>query len=150
MRSASSITAVIDERLFLVACLLSCGIWVSVAAYQLTHYRDVTETMRKHHVPFPSLSYPLAIVAELSGAVMVGSGRAVTFGAAIWLLFLLVTTPFYHGRIMRDGAIDLSQLVQLFKNVSIAGGLVALILIDRGRLAAPATPSPPAIDRVVR
>jgi putative oxidoreductase len=123
-------TLAIDPRVFAAACLLSCGIWVAIGLYQLFHSQAVLTKMREHHVPLAKFSLFMVIHAELGGAYLVGSGTHVTAGCIIWLAFILVATPVYHGRLFRDGAIDHTQLIQFFKNVSIAGGLLALILID--------------------
>src|ERR1700744_1873654 len=120
----------IDSRVFAAACVLSCGVWVAIGLYQLFHFQAVVAKMREHHVPFAKFSLFMVIHAELGGAALVGSGAHVTVGCVIWLAFILVATPIYHHRLFRDGAIDQTHLIQFFKNVSIAGGLVALMLID--------------------
>ena len=121
-----------DSRVFVAACLLSCGVWVAIGLYQLSHFQAVVAKMREHHIPLARITLFAVIHAELGGAVLVGSGAHVTAGCIIWLVFIIVATPVYHGRLFRDSAIDQTQLIQFSKNVSIAGGLVALILIDLG------------------
>ena len=125
-------TLEINSSAFAAACLLSCGVWVANALYQIFHFQAVVTKMREHHIPLARVAFWVAILAELGGAALVGSGASVTAGCMIWLLFMVVATPVYHGRLFRNHAVDHAHLVQLFKNVSIAGGLVALILIDLG------------------
>jgi hypothetical protein len=58
----------------------------------------------------------------------------VWFACLAWLVFLLPASWLYHFRFMvRSGAINFPQLVTGWKNVSIAGGLIALILLDASR-----------------
>jgi hypothetical protein len=53
-----------------------------------------------------------------------------------WLAFLVPATWIYHFRfMMKDGAIVFPQFVTAWKNVSIAGGLFALLLLDASRPA---------------
>lgn len=118
------------DPLFFAACLLASAIWVAVGIYKLFHYRIMLETIRNHHIPFPALAYWCSVVAEFFGAILVAMQWSVWGGALIWLFFLLVATPIFHGEIRKDGRINYPQFVHLFKNVSIAGGLLALIALD--------------------
>ena len=52
------------------------------------------------------------------------------------MIFLVPASYLYHFRFMvRNGTIDFGQWVTFWKNVSIAGGLFALILLDASRPA---------------
>ncbi len=128
------------DLLFVLACWLSCAIWAGVGAYKLCHRHEMIEIIRSRAIPWPVAAYMASTAAELIGALLVGTQIAVTEGALIWLAFLLVVTPIFHGAVLRDGAIDYPHFVQLLKNLSIAGGLLALILIDLGRRSPPAEP----------
>lgn len=39
----------------------------------------------------------------------------------------------YHGRFVTRSGVDFVQMLLFWKNVSIMGGLIALILLDRSR-----------------
>ena len=53
-----------------------------------------------------------------------------------WLVFLVPASWLYHFKFMfQNGGINFPQLVTGWKNVSIAGGLIALILLDASRPA---------------
>lgn len=121
------------ELLYPAACVLASGIWVAVASYKLFHYQRTVENIREHHIPLPVLAYWCSVTAELAGALLVVTQWSVWGGALIWLVFLLITTPIYHGDLWRDGKINHPQFIHFFKNVSIAGGLLALIALDFSR-----------------
>lgn len=49
-------------------------------------------------------------------------------------MFLFPASYLYHWRLMiSEGSIDFVQYVLFWKNVSIVGGLIALILLDSSR-----------------
>ena len=53
-----------------------------------------------------------------------------------WTVFMIPATWLYHVKfMMKDGTIVFPQFVTGWKNVSIAGGLLALILLDTSRPA---------------
>ncbi len=132
MATAGTISPDQAMMLYRAGCVLSSAIWVAVAAYKLTHFDRVVAGIREHKLPLPIAAYWISIAMEIGGALMVASGWLVAEGATLWLVFLLIATPVYHGRIIRDGVIDYQQYVQVFKNITIAGGLLLLLAIDLG------------------
>jgi putative oxidoreductase len=60
------------------------------------------------------------------GSVLVISGWRARLGALLLLLFLIPTTLLFHGEVG-----EVSERIQLFKNLAIMGGL--LLVIDDSR-----------------
>lgn len=106
--------------------------------YKLSHSGKMIQNIRDHQIPFPKAAFVASVFAELTGALLVGAQIGVAEGALIWLVFLLIATPIYHGAVLRAGTLDYPQFVHFLKNISIAGGLIALIVIDLGRRPSPA------------
>jgi uncharacterized membrane protein YphA (DoxX/SURF4 family) len=53
-----------------------------------------------------------------------------------WIAFMIPASYIYHFRFMiQAGTINFPQWITFWKNVSIAGGLLALILLDASRPA---------------
>jgi uncharacterized membrane protein YphA (DoxX/SURF4 family) len=74
------------------------------------------------------------LALELVGSLLLIIDRYVWLVALAWLVFLVPASWIYHFRFMvKDGTIDFGQFVTGWKNVSIAGGLLALILLDSTR-----------------
>lgn len=119
-----------QQYLFSVACILSTGIWMAVGLYKVTHQKKMVEVIRSHNIPYPHAAFWLSVVVELGGAVLLALQIYIWFVVAAWLVFLVVATPIFHGAIFRNGTIDYPQLVQTAKNVSIAGGLIALLVVE--------------------
>jgi putative oxidoreductase len=112
------------------ACLLSAGIWLMVGFYKIMHVEKMVGVVRAHSIPFPVLAFWLSVAAELGGGVILLFTPQIWIACAVWILFMLVATPIFHGHAFSGKAIDYPQYVQIGKNLSIAGGLIALMLND--------------------
>ena len=124
------------ELAYLAARVLSCGIWVTAGLHKATHYRSNITEMGHLGVPLPRIVLPLVLVMEMVGAVLLIGDQYVWAVAIVWLIFIVPASWLYHFRFMvKDGTINFPQFVTGWKNVSIAGGLLALILLDSSRPA---------------
>lgn len=124
------------EIAYLAARILSCGIWVSAGLHKAAHYRANIAEMTHLGIPFARVILPLVLLLEMVGATMLILDYHVWLVAIAWLIFIVPASWIYHFRFMvKDGTINFPQLVTGWKNVSIAGGLIALILLDASRPA---------------
>ncbi len=119
-----------SPTLFTIACVLSAGIWIAGGMFKVTHLDRMVEVIRRHRMPFPRLGFWIAVTIELGGSTLVLLQQYVWAVASMWIVFLLIITPVWHGRMIEAGVVDFSQLVNFSKNVSIIGGLIALIALD--------------------
>lgn len=113
-----------------IACVLTSAIWLMVALYKLTHISKMTAAVASRGIPIPAVSLWVSIFVELSGAFLMITYQYIWISALMWIGFLIVATPIFHGKIIVDGQIDYSQFIQVGKNISIAGGLVAVLILD--------------------
>ena len=122
------------EVAYLVARVLSCGIWIAAGLHKAAHYEKNIAEMTHLGIPLPRIVLPLVLLLEVAGALMLIFDYYVWLAALAWLIFIIPASWIYHFRFMvRDGTIDFPQLVTGWKNVSIAGGLIALMLLDMSR-----------------
>lgn len=112
------------------ACVLSSCIWGAVGLYKITHIERMVGVIRSHSLPLPHTAFWLSVIVELGGAALMITQQHIWLVALLWLGFLLVATPVFHGNIIENRTINYPQFVHAAKNVSIAGGLIALIVID--------------------
>jgi putative oxidoreductase len=121
---------------YLLARVLTCGIWVAAGAHKATHYRANIAEMGHLGVPLPRLVLPLVLLLEMVGAVLMVIDEYVWLVALAWIAFMVPASWLYHFKfMMKDGTIVFPQFVTGWKNVSIAGGLLALVLLDGSRPA---------------
>jgi putative oxidoreductase len=121
---------------YLLARVLTCGIWVAAGAHKATHYAANIAEMGHLGVPLPRVVLPLVLLLEMVGAVLMVIDKYVWLVSLAWIAFMIPATWAYHVRfMMKEGTIVFPQFVTGWKNVSIAGGLLALILLDMSRPA---------------
>ena len=124
------------ELVYLLARILTCGIWIGAGLYKATHFEHTVRDIAAHGIPFARLVLPCVLVLELGGSLLLILDRWVWLVAIAWLVFLVPASWIYHGRVMvKDGTINFVHWILFWKIVSIAGGLLALILLDPGRPA---------------
>lgn len=122
------------ETAYLIARLLTCGIWLASGSYKATHFRHTVEEMIGHGIPAARWSLPIVIGLELGGSLLLIIDSYVWLVSLTWIAFLVPASYLYHVRYMiREGTIDFVQWILFWKNVSIAGGLIALIVLDSSR-----------------
>ena len=124
------------DLIYLLARILTCGIWIAAGAYKATHIDHTANEMTGHGIPFARPVLYLVIALELVGSAALIIDVYVWLVCIAWLIFMVPASYLYHYRFMvRNGTIDFLQWVMFWKNVSIAGGLFALILLDTSRPA---------------
>jgi putative oxidoreductase len=122
------------EIAYFVARVFTCGIWIAAGLHKATHYEANIKEMGHLGVPLPRLVLPLVLILEIVGSAMLILDYGVWAASLAWLVFLVPASWLYHFRFMvHSGTINFPQLVTGWKNVSIAGGLIALILLDSTR-----------------
>jgi len=124
------------EIAYFLARVLTCGIWVAAGLHKATHYQANIAEMGHLGVPLPRVVLPLVLLLEMVGAVLMVVDEYVWLVALAWILFMIPASWLYHFKfMMKDGTIVFPQFVTGWKNVSIAGGLLALVLLDTSRPA---------------
>jgi uncharacterized membrane protein YphA (DoxX/SURF4 family) len=125
----------LSEPAWFVVRLLSCGIWIATPLHKMTHAREFADKLVKLGYTFHPLPSTWAcIVLELGGASMILTNTFVWAVCFTWILFTLYGTWLEHRHVLTpEGEIDVPQYIHVFKNVSIIGGLCALIVLDPGK-----------------
>lgn len=80
----------------------------------------------------PELLLAGAVALELFGAASLLAGWKARWGVAALLIFLVPVTALFHGPWTAQGAEVQLQAIQFLKNLSIAGGLLAVAAAGPG------------------
>ena len=107
-----------------IARVLLCLVFVHAVIGKLTGFSGVAGMMSAKGLPFAPVLLVAAMALMAVGSVLVISGNRARLGAILLLLFLVPTTLIFHNDVA-----DAQQRIQLFKNLSIIGGL--LLVADR-------------------
>ena len=77
------------ELAYLVARVLTCGIWVAAGLHKATHYQANIVEMGHLGVPLPRLVLPLVLLLEMVGSLLLIIDMYVWAVCLAWLIFLL-------------------------------------------------------------
>lgn len=125
-----------EEWIYLIARIATCGVWVGAGVFKAAHIPQTIEEMKHNKVPLAAAALPFVLFLELAGSLAIIAGYYVSAVAAAWIVFTVLATPFYHCRwYCSEGKFIFPQMVQFTKNLSIIGGLLALILLDPNKPA---------------
>lgn len=113
---------------------LLCLVFLQSLLGKLGGFGAVAAQMQLRGLPVPQLVLALAMALMAVGSALVISGWRARLGAVLLLVFLVPATLVFHTALD-----DPQERIQLFKNLSIMGGL--LLVIDRG------TPSDATVRR---
>jgi uncharacterized membrane protein YphA (DoxX/SURF4 family) len=124
----------IEPLAYLAARVFSCGIWTAAGLYKALHFEQTVAEMTHLRIPAARLVLPLVLAMELGGSAMLILDAWAWAVALAWIVFIFPASAIYHGRFVTpQRTIDFVQFVLFWKNVSILGGLIALILLDPSR-----------------
>jgi putative oxidoreductase len=92
--------------------------------------------MASHGLPFASLSPYVAIVIELVGGIVFLLGYQTRLIAILFAIYTIVTALIGHNFwAIADAAASHGNQIHFFKNVSIAGGFLAVYVTGGGRFS---------------
>ncbi len=83
----------------------------------------------------PEVLVAVAVAFEIAGGLSVVAGWKTRWGVVALLAFLVPVTAVFHGFWAAPAADVQLQMIQFLKNVSIAGGLVALGAAGQGAIS---------------
>ena len=108
--------------IFLVSGLGKLGSWAGTVAYAGAQ-------------GVPELLLAGAVALEIAGGLSLLAGLKTRWGVAALVVFLVPATLVFHGFWAYEGAEAHLQSIQFLKNVSIGGGLLALLGAGPGALS---------------
>jgi putative oxidoreductase len=117
----------------LARLLLAVIFLMSAVGNKIPQFRQTAEYMASEGVPNPKFALFGAIGLLLLGGLSVVLGAWTRIGAAFLLVFLAAATYYFHDFwTIADAGVRQLQTIQFMKNVSIGGGLLALMAFGGG------------------
>jgi len=102
---------------------------------KLQDFQGTVAYMASLHAPMPQLAAAIAVTMEFVVAIALVLGIAVRPLALLFVLFVLGTGILGHAFWSMEGSERAANFTQFLKNVSIAGGLLLLVVTGCGRYA---------------
>ena len=97
---------------------------------KLAAYGKTTAMIAAVGLPVPPLAYAVAVVVELGGGLLLVAGYQARLVAIALGLFSLAAAVSFHNNFA-----DQAQMINFLKNLSIAGGLLLLVVNGAGPLS---------------
>jgi putative oxidoreductase len=115
-----------EKSLRIIGRVLLALIFVMSSLNKLFHFHDMVGLVASKGIPAPSFLLAGAITLELLGGLSVLTGFKVRWGVTALIVFLIPVTLIFHNFWAYQGMEQQMQMANFLKNVSIAGGLLAL------------------------
>lgn len=123
------------DAVILVARVLLMILFIMTGWQKLRDFPGTVAYMRANATPWPELSAVVAVAVEFFFGIGVVLGAWTRVLAVVFVAFTLGTALLGHRYWRLDGEARHANLLNFYKNVSIAGGLLLLALLGGGRYA---------------
>ncbi|WP_255555308.1 DoxX family protein [Trinickia mobilis] len=110
--------------------LLMSALFLSSGFGKLANPAGTKAYIAANGLPWPDLAYGVAIVIEVGFSVALVLGYRTRAVAAVMAIFTLVTGLAFHNDLS-----DSHQVINLLKNIAIAGGFLQVIVLGAGALS---------------
>jgi putative oxidoreductase len=119
--------------LSLVGRVMLCSIFViAAAANKIPMFDECLADMESQGVPFAKVMLVGAIAFLIGGSLLIILGYKARLGAFLLIVFLGVTTYYYHDFWNAGPAYNDNQMLHFLKNLSLAGALVLIMANGSG------------------
>lgn len=128
----------VEPLAYLAVRIFTCGSWIAAGAHAAIDFERTAQVMADRGIPLPRRVLPIVLLMEFGGGALVLADQYAWAVSLVWIAFLVTASYFYHLRWRLDTPgreFDAFQYMQFWKNVSMIGGLIALILLDQSRPA---------------
>lgn len=115
--------------------ILLALIFITSGFAKLTGYEGTAGYMQSAGLPLVNVLLPLAILVELGGGLALAFGWKTRLSAAALFLFLIPTTVIFHAYWAAPADQVMMQQINFWKNVSIMGGMLAVVAFGAGAWA---------------
>ena len=118
----------------LVARLAVAAIFVHGGWDKLGGIEGTAAYIASQGLPAAELGARLAALLELFGGLALALGVGTRWASLALAIFLVPATWFFHSPVGLDGAAAQMQMIHVYKNLAIAGGLLAFTAFGGGSL----------------
>ena len=122
-----------DEVLLLVARILLAVLFLIFGWSKLMNYSGTAGYMSQVGAPVPPLAAVVAIVVEFFGSIAIILGVFTRPVAILFALYAIATALIGHHYWTMTGDAVAGNMINFYKNISIAGGFLLLYATGAGR-----------------
>ena len=103
---------------------------------KITGFEGTVGFIASKGLPLPQLGALAAIVVELGGGILLVAGWQARWAAAAMFVFTLAAALIFHNFWAVPADMAQNQMIHFMKNVSMAGGLLYVVVYGSGPLSA--------------
>ena len=122
----------VTNAVSLAARILLAAIFIQSGFGKITGFEGTVGYIAAKGLPVPQLAAAGAVAVELLGGLLLVVGWQARWAAAAIFLFLIPTTYFFHNPSGLPADQVQMQMIQLMKNVAIAGGMLMVVAFGPG------------------
>ena len=119
----------------LIGRLLIAVIFVLSGFNKIGGFEGTVGYIASKGLPLPQLGAILAILVELGGGILLIVGWKTRWAAAVMMLFTVVAAVIFHNYWAAPPEMAQNQMIHFLKNISMAGGLLYVVVFGSGALA---------------
>ena len=135
MSSTNSITTPAQDTMALVGRVLIALLFIPAGFSKLTGFAGTAGYIASVGLPLPQVGAAIAVIVELVLGLMLLAGFKTRPVALIMALFTVATAVFFHNYWAMPADKVMSNQMNFFKNLTIAGGLLAFAAFGAGRFS---------------
>lgn len=124
-----------NDVVLLVSRILLAALFVLFGWAKITGFSGTVDYMAHVGAPAPMLSAVIAVVMEFVVGILIIVGFYTRPLAVLLALYTIATAIIGHHFWNMTGADQMANMINFYKNVSIAGGLLALAVTGPGRFS---------------
>ena len=124
-----------NDVALLISRILLATLFVLFGWAKLTGFAGTVDYMGHVGAPAPMLSAVIAVVMELAVGILIVVGFYTRPLAVLLALYTLATAVIGHHFWNETGMQQMENMINFYKNVSIAGGLLALAVTGAGKFS---------------
>lgn len=124
-----------DDVALLVSRVLLAALFVLFGWSKITGFSGTVDYMAHVGAPVPMISAVIAVVMEFVVGILILVGFFTRPLAVLLALYTIATALIGHHFWNMTGAEQMANMINFYKNVSIAGGLLALAVAGPGRFS---------------
>lgn len=121
------------DTLALAARVLLTAIFVMSGVTKITNFAGTAAYIASKGLPLPELCAAIAIAVELGAGLLVLFGWKTRWAALVIAIFAVVVGVLFHAYWTDVPAARMSDYINFWKNISIAGGFLMVFAFGPGR-----------------
>lgn len=123
------------DSILLVARVLLVLLFIIFGWQKVTGFEGTVAYFAHDGLPLPTLAAIIAVVAELIFGLLIAVGYFTRPIAVLLAIYTVVTGLIGHQFWTMTGMDQYMNMINFFKNISIAGGFLVLALVGPGRIS---------------